>query len=168
MSTTDALIQAAQARRTIYKLGKNSPVPDSKIEELVNAAILNVPSSFNTQSTRLVVLLREEHDKLWDITIETFKSLVATGAVPEEVFQNQTLPKLQGFKAAYGTVCFPAISISIILSLALTGLDLLHLRDLYTNHYPHPYIGPLLRRPRPHQALPGEVRHVQEPLRALG
>ncbi|OKO91580.1 Fatty acid repression mutant protein 2 [Penicillium subrubescens] len=106
MSTTDALIQAAQSRRTIYKLGKSSPVPDSKIEELVNAAILNVPSSFNTQSTRLVVLLREEHDNLWDITIETFKGLVATGAVPAEVFEKQTLPKLQGFKAAYGTVLF--------------------------------------------------------------
>lgn len=111
MSTTDALVQAAQSRRTIYKLGKNSPVPDSKIEELVNAAILNVPSSFNTQSTRLVVLLREEHDNLWDITIETFKGLVASGAVPEEVFEKQTLPKLQGFKAAYGTVRVPVVSI---------------------------------------------------------
>jgi predicted oxidoreductase (fatty acid repression mutant protein) len=106
MSTTDALVQAAQARRTIYQLGKNSPVADSKIEELVNAAILNVPSSFNTQSTRLVVLLHEEHDNLWDITIETFKGLVASGTIPEEVFQKQTLPKLQGFKAAYGTVRF--------------------------------------------------------------
>lgn len=112
MSTTDALIQAAQSRRTIYKLGKNSPVPDSKIEELVNAAILHVPSSFNTQSTRLVVLLREEHDQLWDITIETFKGLVAAGTIPEQLFQNQTLPKLQGMKAGYGTVCFlPCLSV---------------------------------------------------------
>lgn len=103
---TDALVQAAQARRTIYKLGKNSPVPDSKVEELVNAAILNVPSSFNTQSTRLVVVLREEHEKLWDIAIEAFGGLVSTGAVPEEVFKNQTLPKLQGFRAALGTVLF--------------------------------------------------------------
>lgn len=100
-----ALVQAAQSRRTIYKLGKNSPVPDSKIEELVNAAILNVPSSFNTQSTRLVVLLHEEHDKLWDLAIEAFGSLVASGAVPEETWKNQTLPKIQGFKAAAGTVC---------------------------------------------------------------
>ncbi|KAJ5168980.1 uncharacterized protein N7482_004574 [Penicillium canariense] len=106
ISTTDALVQAAQDRRTIYNLGKNSPVTDSKIEELVNAAILHVPSSFNTQSTRLVVLLREEHEKLWDITIETFKGLVRSGKVPDAVFQNQTLPKLQGFQAAYGTVLF--------------------------------------------------------------
>lgn len=102
--STDALVQAAQNRRTIYKLGKNSPVADAKIEELVNAAILNVPSSFNTQSTRLVVLLRDEHDRLWDLAIEAFGGLVATGAIPEEMWKNQTLPKIQGFKAAYGTV----------------------------------------------------------------
>ncbi|KAJ6096670.1 hypothetical protein N7486_007416 [Penicillium sp. IBT 16267x] len=102
----DALVQAAQNRRTIYKLGKNSPVYDAKIEEIVNAAILNVPSSFNTQGTRLVVLLKEEHERLWDITISVFEGLVASGTVPEEIFKNHTLPKLQGFKAAYGTILF--------------------------------------------------------------
>ncbi|KAJ5737989.1 hypothetical protein N7493_001144 [Penicillium malachiteum] len=104
--SAEALIQAAQNRRTIYQLGKNAPVSDDKIEELVNAAILNVPSSFNTQSTRLVVLLKEEHDRLWDIAVKTFEGLVAAGTVPEQVFKNQTLPKLQMFKAAYGTILF--------------------------------------------------------------
>ncbi|EYE99924.1 Nitroreductase [Aspergillus ruber CBS 135680] len=100
------LIDASQTRRTIYKLGKNSPVPDSKIEELVNAAINTVPSSFNTQSTRLVVLLHEQHEKLWDLAIDTFSQLVNTGAVPEETWKNQSLPKLQGFKNGVGTVLF--------------------------------------------------------------
>lgn len=104
MAATDTLIELAKARRTIYKLGKNSPVPDSKIEELVNAAILNVPSSFNTQSTRLLVLLHQEHEKLWDIVIETFGELVKSGAVPEETWKKQTLPKLQGMKGGVGTV----------------------------------------------------------------
>ncbi|KAJ5726708.1 uncharacterized protein N7483_008065 [Penicillium malachiteum] len=104
--SAEALIQAAQHRRTIYQLGKNAPVSDDKIEELVNAAILNVPSSFNTQSTRLVVLLKEEHERLWDIAVKIFEDLVAAGTVPEEVFKNQTLPKLNRFKAAYGTILF--------------------------------------------------------------
>ncbi|KAL4888001.1 Nitroreductase-like protein [Aspergillus ambiguus] len=106
MASTDTLIELAKSRRTMYKLGKNSPVPDSKIEELVNAAILNVPSSFNTQSTRLVVLLHQEHEKLWDIVIDAFGELVKSGTVPEEMWQKQTLPKLQGMKAAAGTVLF--------------------------------------------------------------
>lgn len=106
MSFVNALVELAKNRRTVYKLGKASPVPDSQIEDLVNAAITNVPSSFNTQSTRLVVLLHEEHEKLWDIVIDTFGELVKTGAVPEEMWKNQTLPKLQGMKGGVGTVCF--------------------------------------------------------------
>lgn len=99
-----ALIELAQNRRTIYKLGKNSPVPDSQIEELVNAAIHHVPSSFNTQSTRLIVLLHQEHEKLWDLVIDTFGELVKTGAVPEEMWRSHTLPKLQEMKNGVGTV----------------------------------------------------------------
>lgn len=107
--TADTLVQLAKNRRTIYKLGKNSPVPDSKVEELINEAILHIPSSFNTQSTRLVLLLHAEHERLWDIAIEAFGTLVQSGAVPEEMWKNQTLPKLQGFKNAAGTVC-PLVS----------------------------------------------------------
>ncbi|OJJ44114.1 hypothetical protein ASPZODRAFT_135584 [Penicilliopsis zonata CBS 506.65] len=106
MSSTDALIKLAESRRTIYQLGKNPVVPDSKVEDLVRAAILNVPSSFNTQSTRLVLLLNKDHDRLWDITIETFEGLVKSGTVPEDVWKERTLPKLQGMKAATGTVLF--------------------------------------------------------------
>lgn len=104
------LIDLAKNRRTIYNLSKKSPVADSKIEELVNAAILNVPSAFNTQSTRLVVLLHDQHDRLWDIAIEAFEGLVKAGKIPQELWEKQTLPKLLGFKGAYGTVrtfCFP-------------------------------------------------------------
>ncbi|KAJ5619761.1 hypothetical protein N7510_003745 [Penicillium lagena] len=104
--TADALVQLAEKRRTIYQLGRNSPVPDSKVEELVNAAILHIPSSFNTQSTRIVVLLNSEHEKVWDFAADAFGGLVASGAVSEEMFKNQTLPKLQSFKKAYGTILF--------------------------------------------------------------
>lgn len=104
MSSVTALVELAQNRRTIYNLGKASPVPDSQIEDLVNAAITNVPSSFNTQSTRLVVLLHEEHEKLWDIVIDTSSNLVKTGAVPEETWKNHTLPKLQGMKGGVGKI----------------------------------------------------------------
>ncbi|BCS20797.1 nitroreductase family protein [Aspergillus puulaauensis] len=103
---TDTFVELAKARRTIYQLGSKSPVSDSKIEELVNSAILNVPSSFNTQSTRLVVLLHDEHKRLWDIGINVFQDMVKTGAIPKEVWEKQTLPKLQGFQAAVGTILF--------------------------------------------------------------
>lgn len=104
---TNTFVELAKARRTIYQLGNKSPVPDSKIEELVNSAILNVPSSFNTQSTRLVVLLHDEHKRLWDIGISVFQDMVKAGTIPKEMWEKQTLPKLQGFQAGVGTVCCP-------------------------------------------------------------
>ncbi|PWY87750.1 Nitroreductase [Aspergillus heteromorphus CBS 117.55] len=106
MPTTESLVELAKGRHSIYKLGKESPVPDSKIEELVNQAILSVPSAFNTQSTRLVVLLHKEHEKLWDIAADSFKPLIESGTLPEETFKNQTQPKLQGFRNAVGTILF--------------------------------------------------------------
>jgi predicted oxidoreductase (fatty acid repression mutant protein) len=102
---TQALIEVAKSRRTYYALGRNAPVPDSEVVSLVNEAILHVPSSFNTQSTRLVVALGADHEKVWDIAADALKGLVATGAVPQETYDTQTKPKLDSFKAAYGTVC---------------------------------------------------------------
>ncbi|KAL2786095.1 Nitroreductase-like protein [Aspergillus keveii] len=106
MSQFKSLIDLAKSRRSIYKLGKNSPVPDSTIEEIIETAILHTPSSFNTQSTRLVLLLHNEHERLWDITIQTLGALVATGAITEDMWRKSTLPKLQSLKAAYGTILF--------------------------------------------------------------
>ncbi|KKK13803.1 hypothetical protein ARAM_005671 [Aspergillus rambellii] len=106
MSQTDSFIDLARNRRTIYKLGSNSPVPDAKIKELLHAAIEHVPSAFNTQSTRLVSLLHDDHRKFWDIVIETFAGLVKSGRIPEELFQKQTRPKLEGMKAGVGTILF--------------------------------------------------------------
>lgn len=106
MCGVETLVKLAEGRRTIYQLGKRSPVPDSKVEELVKAAILNVPSSFNTQSTRMIVILHDEHDRLWDLIIEVFGPLVKSGVIPEDMWNSHTLPKLKGMKAAVGTILF--------------------------------------------------------------
>jgi hypothetical protein len=107
MAGTDTLIELAKARRTYYNLSKKTIVPDSRIEELINAAILHIPSSLNTQSTRLVVLLHEHHEKLWDIVIDSFVTLVKTGSIPEELWNTMLKPKLAGIKKAYGTASCP-------------------------------------------------------------
>lgn len=53
------------------------------------------------------MLLHAEHERLWDLVIETFEGgLVKTGRVNEEVWRGQTLPKLEGIRNGIGTVCF--------------------------------------------------------------
>lgn len=62
------LKEAVQHRRTIYQLTKKSPISDERIKEILNVAIKDVPSSFNSQSTRIIALFKDEHDKFWDGT----------------------------------------------------------------------------------------------------
>jgi hypothetical protein len=100
MSGSAPFFEAVKNRRTIYQLKKESPISDAKIQEIVTEALLHVPSSFNSQSTRMVILLKEEHAKLWDIAKDVLKAIV-----PAEQYSG-TEQKLNGFQAAYGTVSF--------------------------------------------------------------
>ena len=50
---------AVKARRTYYHLKKESPIDDGKIQEIIGQAILHAPSSFNSQSSRSIVLLKD-------------------------------------------------------------------------------------------------------------
>lgn len=54
-------------RRSIYGLGKNVSLSNDNIVSLVKEAVKESPSSFNSQTSRVVVLFNESHDKLWDI-----------------------------------------------------------------------------------------------------
>ncbi|PWY67149.1 Nitroreductase [Aspergillus heteromorphus CBS 117.55] len=103
---TTSLLELVKARRTHYALTGESPISDDAIEHIVQSAVLHVPSSYNTQTSRVVLLLKEEHRKVWDIAIAAMEGLVAAGAVPKEMFETSTKPKLNAFRAAYGTVLF--------------------------------------------------------------
>jgi len=95
---TQSVVEAIKERRTYYQLNKEAPISDSKIKELVEQTILHVPSSFNSQSTRMVVLLNNDHEQFWDFVVEVLKPLT-----PEDKFDGSK-QKINGFKSAYGTV----------------------------------------------------------------
>lgn len=92
-------IDLAKQRRSYYPLTKDLPITPARIEEIVKDLIDQIPSSFNSQSNRAVVLFGAEHDKLWDITAEILKPIV-----PAEQWEG-TANKMAMFKAAAGTVC---------------------------------------------------------------
>ncbi|KAB2571261.1 putative nitroreductase family protein [Lasiodiplodia theobromae] len=100
MASTKPFLDAVKERRTYYQLNNTSPVSDERIKEIVNDVVLSVPSSFNSQSARVVVLLKGEHEKFWDITKDVLKPQVPADAFPA------TEAKLNGFRAAYGTILF--------------------------------------------------------------
>ena len=94
------LQQAFNERRSIYALGNELPVEPQAIVNMAERALLHTPSAFNSQSSRLVVLFGAEHQKLWDIAEEKLRAAVGDGDF------SGTKQKLDGFRAAAGTVLF--------------------------------------------------------------
>ncbi|ODQ50145.1 Nitroreductase [Saitoella complicata NRRL Y-17804] len=100
MSNANAFLSAIESRRTYYQITPESTIPDSRIQEIVSHAVKHVPSSFNSQSSRVVVLLKDEHKKVWDFTKDVLKSIV-----PEDQFP-ATEQRINGFQNGYGTILF--------------------------------------------------------------
>jgi predicted oxidoreductase (fatty acid repression mutant protein) len=96
--SADSFLKIVSQRRSIYPLEAKSPVSDARIQEIIKEAILHVPSSFNSQSTRVVLLVKEEHNKFWEFVKEVIKSMI-----PAEQFEKSVV-RLNGFQAGYGTV----------------------------------------------------------------
>lgn len=93
--------EALEHRRTYYSIIDQSPISDKEIEDIVKFAVTHVPSAFNSQSTRIVLLLGENHKKLWKIVKDALRKIVSP-----EAFKN-TEAKIDGsFACGYGTVLF--------------------------------------------------------------
>ena len=90
---------ALRARRTYYALNKTLPVAQDRIADIVEDAVQAVPSAFNSQTNRAVVLLGAEHSRLWDVVVAD----VLRTHVDAEQWE-ATSRKLAGFAAAAGTV----------------------------------------------------------------
>ena len=90
-----------QNRRSQYVLGKNLPLAENEILEIIDNAVKYSPSAFNSQTAHAVVLLGDNHQKLWDITFEELGKFL-----PNEDAKTATKAKLDGFAAAYGTILF--------------------------------------------------------------
>jgi predicted oxidoreductase (fatty acid repression mutant protein) len=91
---------AIELRRSYYGISKEAVVSDDKIKEVVEKAVKYVPSAFNSQSARVVLLLGAQHDRLWDITKDALRKVV-----PADQF-GPTEEKINSFKNGYGTVLF--------------------------------------------------------------
>ena len=93
--------EALASRRSCYAITNSSPVPDKEIEDIIVFAANNTPSAFNSQSTRIVLLLGEHHQALWTIVKEVLKKIMPVPMYP------QTEQRVnESFASGYGTVLF--------------------------------------------------------------
>lgn len=87
-------------RRSIYNLNNTLPIKTDQLKEMIEAIVLQSPSAFNMQSSRVIVLLDDEHQKLWKIVTDTLKKRVP----PNKFLSTQN--KMDMFKRAKGTILF--------------------------------------------------------------
>ncbi len=93
-------LTAVAERRSHYAIGGEAVTSDEKIIEVLEQASLHAPSSYNSQSTRVVLLLGEHHKKLWTILMDVMREKLSAEKFP------RTEKKISGFMAGYGTVLF--------------------------------------------------------------
>ena len=72
-------------RRSIYALGKDLELSNQELIETIQGAVLNTPTAFNSQTSRVVILLEK--------------------VTPAEAFE-ATKERLVGFAQAKGTILF--------------------------------------------------------------
>lgn len=93
-------LRIIKQRRTQYALGKNVSLSQDEIETLVRETVRESPSAFNSQSSRVVILFNDEHQKLWDLVKDTLRPLVTADQL------EATEAKIDSFSAGAGTVLF--------------------------------------------------------------
>ena len=88
-------------RRSIYALGKDVELSNQELIDTIQEAVLNTPTAFNSQTSRVVILLDEESDAFWnEIAYSELEKVT-----PAEAFEG-TKERLKGFAQAKGTILF--------------------------------------------------------------
>ena len=98
---SNTFLPLLQNRRTIYAIGKNLSQTTEQLTDLIQEAIRQSPSSFNSQSSRAVILLNDEHEKFWNFVKEKLREYAT-----DEAAAAKTDAKMDSFAAGVGTVLF--------------------------------------------------------------
>jgi predicted oxidoreductase (fatty acid repression mutant protein) len=93
--------EALQHRRSYYALGSERLVNKGDIEEMVEFALMHVPSAFNSQSSRVVMLIEKAHRRFWQIVKDTLQA-----QIPADVYIKTEKKINQSFASGYGTLLF--------------------------------------------------------------
>ena len=98
---SNCLEQALRKRRSYYQLDRDIPIDEERIVDFVRETVRNVPSAFNSQSSRLVLLLGESHLRFWQVVCDSIKSIV-----PDDAYRKSEEKIHRSFASGYGTVLF--------------------------------------------------------------
>lgn len=92
--------EAMEARRSIRSLSQGANVGREEVVTLIEQALTWVPSGYNMQAVRLLLLTGKEHQRFWH---ESFETLMEG---KDEAARAKTRKKFDGFAGGMGTVLF--------------------------------------------------------------
>lgn len=87
------ILESLKERRTHYDINRELPIEEEKVFDLVKEATELVPDAFNMKSSRVIVVIGEKQNQLWNKVYDVFE-----GKVPRE--------KIDSFKNGYGTILY--------------------------------------------------------------
>lgn len=87
------IVESLRNRRSYYAINKELPVSEDAVIEQIKTLTALVPDAFDMKSSRIVVVMKEQQDLLWDTIYDVFE-----GKVPRE--------KIDSFKAGAGTILY--------------------------------------------------------------
>ena len=101
LNMTKKFKDAIKSRRTFYQIDNKSTLSEKELLDLIRFAVEYVPSAFNSQTTRVVLLTGEAHQKLWNIVKNTLRKRISAEAFAK------TEQKIDGsFSCGYGTILY--------------------------------------------------------------
>lgn len=116
---SEPFLSALSHRRSVYTLSNSSTISDPRIVEILKQAIEKTPAAFGSFTTRMVLLLRDggsveggrgvakrgggAQQRMWDLVERVLREKFEQGGKHESEWE-QTRQKIDGFRAAYGTV----------------------------------------------------------------
>lgn len=93
-------IELVEKRRSIYALGTDSEYSQKEIETRIRKVVKQIPTAFNSQTTRVVVLSDGANAKFWDHIYDVQKDVLEGG------MQEWMSGVVTGAKNGMGTVLF--------------------------------------------------------------
>ncbi|MGE7623765.1 nitroreductase family protein [Viridibacillus sp. NPDC096237] len=91
---------AVEERRSIYGITDEFVITDERIEKIVQLAVANTPTAFNSQTGRVIVLLGNSNKDFWQVAFESLKSEINKEQI------GKIEGKFKAFASGYGTVLF--------------------------------------------------------------
>lgn len=95
-------VEALRTRRSHYALEYQADVEEAAVQTVIEDALLLMPSFFNSQTTRIILLLNQDHRQLWSVFPEILDHHVLQ--VEGQHIPVTTRTKLENFGKGNGTV----------------------------------------------------------------